>query len=130
VGQVGTTASSRPHPRSRSFHRRSLSAPRAHESQRRRGSRRTPTGGDRFTKYTIWFSYYTMAIFVRLSDRATCSALYSNFYVATHSPACIKLIVQCSSYNFVTKTLLKHPLNSPQFDLKVHPISLVVMIQS
>jgi hypothetical protein len=74
------------------------------------------------------FSYCTMAIFVRRSDRATCSALFSNFYVETHSPACIKLIVQCTSYNFVTKTLLKHPLNSPQFDLKFHPISLMVTI--
>jgi hypothetical protein len=32
VGQVGTVASSRPHPWSRSFHRRPISAPRAHES--------------------------------------------------------------------------------------------------
>jgi hypothetical protein len=47
-----------------------------------------------------------------LFDRATCSALFSNFCVATHSPACIKVVVQCTSYNFVTKTLLKHPLIS------------------
>jgi hypothetical protein len=40
AGQVGTTASSWPHPRSRSFHRRPISAPRAHESRCPRGSRR------------------------------------------------------------------------------------------
>ena len=64
------------------------------------------------------------------SVRATCRALLSNFCVATHSTTCIKVVVQCTSYNFVTKTLLKHPLNPPQIDLKVHPISLMVKIQS
>jgi hypothetical protein len=76
------------------------------------------------------FGHCTMAIFVSPFVRATCRALFSNFCVATHSPACIKVVVQCTSYNFGTKTLLKHPLNPLQFDLKVHPISLLVKIQS
>jgi hypothetical protein len=74
--------------------------------------------------------HYTLVIFVSPSVRATCRASFSKFCVATHSPACIKVVVQCTSYNFVTKTLLNHPLNPPQIDLKVHPISLMVKIQS
>jgi hypothetical protein len=81
--QVGMTASSRSHPRSRSFHRRSISAPRAHETQCRRGSRRTPTGGDRFIEYDLVQSLYHCDRSLE-HDRATCSALFSNFYVATH----------------------------------------------
>jgi hypothetical protein len=86
---------------------------RVHESQRRRGSRRRPTGGDMFTESTIWFSYCTITFFVSPSVQATCRALFSNFCVATHSPVCMKIVVQCTSYNFVIKTLLKHPLNPP-----------------
>jgi hypothetical protein len=74
--------------------------------------------------------HYTMAIFVSPSVRATFRALLFSFCVATHSPACIKVFVQCTNYNFVTKILRKHPLNPPQFDRKVHPISLLVKIQS
>jgi hypothetical protein len=66
--QVGTMASSRPHPRSRSFHHRPISAPRAHESQHRRGSRRTPTGGDRFTESDLVQSLYHR---VRSSEHLT-----------------------------------------------------------
>jgi hypothetical protein len=72
----------------------------------------------------------TMAIFVSPSVRETYRALFFNFCVATHSPAGIKVVVQCTSYNFVTKILLKHPLNPPQFDRKVHLVSLLVNIQS
>jgi hypothetical protein len=85
------------------------------------------TGGT-FTESGIWFSHCTIAFFFSHSDRATCTALFSNFCVAAHSPACIKVVVQCTSYNFVTNTLLKHSPNPPQFNLKVHPISLMVKI--
>jgi hypothetical protein len=57
---------------------------RAHESQRRRGSWRTPTSGDRFTEPTIWFSYCTITFFIGCSDRANWSALFSIFHVATY----------------------------------------------
>jgi hypothetical protein len=100
-----------------------------HESHCRRGSQRgSPVA--RFTELGIWFSYCTIAIFFRLSDSWTCKALFSNLCVATHSFICSKVVVQCTSYNFATKVLRKHPLNSPQFDHKVHPISLSVRIQS
>jgi hypothetical protein len=72
----------------------------------------------------------TMAIFVSPSVRATCRALFFNFCVATHSPACIKVGVQCNNYNFATNILRKHPLNPPQVDRKVHLISLLVKIQA
>jgi hypothetical protein len=72
----------------------------------------------------------TMAIFVSPSARATCRVLFFNFCVATHSPAYIKVVVQCTNYIFVTNILRKHPLNPPQFDRKVHLIPLLVKIQS
>jgi hypothetical protein len=72
----------------------------------------------------------TMVIFIRRSDRTIWSASISIFHVTTHSPAYINFVVQGTNYNFVTKILLIHPLNSPQFDLKVLPLSLVVIIQS
>jgi hypothetical protein len=43
---------------------------RGHESQRRRGSQRMPTDGDRFTEPAIWFSYCTITFFIGRSDRA------------------------------------------------------------
>jgi hypothetical protein len=86
------------------------------------------TGGT-LTASEDLFVHCTMAIFISLSERATCRALFFNFCVATHSPACIKVVVQCTNYNFVTKILHKHPLNPPQFDRKVHPISQLVKIQ-
>jgi hypothetical protein len=63
-------------------------------------------------------------------DRENCRALFSNFYVVTHQSICSKVVVQCTSYNFVTKVLHKQPLNSPQFYLQVHLMSLLVKIQT
>jgi hypothetical protein len=56
-----------------------------------------------------------------------CSSIF--VWQLTH-PACIKVVVQCTNYNIVTRILCKHPLNPPQFGRKVHPISLLVKIQS
>jgi hypothetical protein len=80
---------------------------------------------------TVDFSgHCTMVIFIRSSDRTICRTSFSIFHVTTHSLDCINFVFQCTNYNFVTKILLIHPLNSPQFDLQVLPISLVVIIQS
>jgi hypothetical protein len=130
-GQVGTKVTqlwpSPPHPKSFTRHGYPL------HTGTNRGTAwiaawRSPTA--RFTESSIWFSHYTIALFISCSDRTNWSALFFNFCVATNSPTCIKVVVQCTSYNFVTKTLLKHPLNPPQFDLKVHSISLMVKVQS
>jgi hypothetical protein len=88
---------------------------------------RSPTSSSRHRRF---FFHCTMVIFIRRSDRTIWRTSFSIFHVTTHSPACINFVVQGTNYNFVTKILLRHPLNSSQFDLKVLPISLVVIIQS
>lgn len=70
----------------------------------------------------------TMVIFIRRSNRTIWRTSFSIFHVTAHSPAYINFVVQGTNYNFVTKILLRHPINSPQFDLIVLPISLVVII--
>jgi hypothetical protein len=59
----------------------------------------------------------TMVIFIRSSDRTIWRTSFSIFHATTHSLACNNFVVQSTNYNFVTKILLRHPLNSPQFDL-------------
>jgi hypothetical protein len=100
-----------------------------HESPRR--ARIAVVDHRRQVHGTRYFSVHcTMVIFIRRSDRMIWSALISIFHVTTHSPACINFVFQGTNYNFVTKILLRQSLNSPQFDLKVLPLSLVVIIQS
>jgi hypothetical protein len=41
-----------------------------------------------------------------------------------------KLLSNVPAVTLLTDTLLKHPLNPPQIDLKVHPSSLMVKMQS
>jgi hypothetical protein len=53
-----------------------------HEPQRRWGSRREITDGGALN-LAIWFSCCTIALFLICSDRATCSAWFFNFCVAT-----------------------------------------------
>ena len=82
------------------------------------------------SRHRRFFGHCTMEILIRSSDRTIWRTSFSIFHVTIHSLACINFVVQGTNYNFVTKILLRHPLNSPQFDLQVLPISLVVIIQS
>jgi hypothetical protein len=41
----------------------------------------------------------------------------------------IKVVVQCTSFNFVIKTSIKHPVDPTQIDLKVDQSSLIVKFQ-
>jgi hypothetical protein len=83
AGQVGTTASSRPHPRSRSFHRRSLSHLERmnHNADEDRGARPPAAIG---SLNLILFSHCTIAFFIIRSDRANWRALFSIFHVTTY----------------------------------------------
>jgi hypothetical protein len=55
-------------------------------------------------------------------DRAYLGAIYSKFRVVTRPTFCIKVVVQQTSFNFVTEVLVKHPFNRAPHGPKVDPI--------
>jgi hypothetical protein len=55
-------------------------------------------------------------------DRAYLGAICTQFRVVTRSTLCIKVVVQQTSFNFVTEVLVKHPLNQAPHGPKVDPI--------
>jgi hypothetical protein len=83
AGQVGTAASSRPHLRSRSFHRRPLSAlERMNRNAGEDHNARPPAVESSLN--LILFSHCTITFFIRHSDKANWRALFSIFHVMTY----------------------------------------------
>jgi hypothetical protein len=89
--QVGTTASPRPHTQSRSFHRRLISALRAHES-RRGEDHGVEFIDDTFTAPEDLFVHCTIRIFFSVFDGAYSGVFFFDFYVTNYRPDYNKVI--------------------------------------
>jgi hypothetical protein len=118
------------HPRQYLFTRSRYPRVTGCKSQRRRGSRRGVIGSEiHWTRDLIQVTLPSWTLF-SAPDRENYRALFSNFYVVTHQSTCSKVVVQCTSYNFVTKVLRKHPLNSLQFYPQDHMMPLLAKVET
>jgi hypothetical protein len=63
-------------------------------------------------------------------DRAYSGVICSKFRVVTGPTLSIKVVVQQTSFNFVTEVLVKHPLNRAPHGPKVDPIQLISLIST
>jgi hypothetical protein len=114
-------------PTPRSFTASSYPRVTEHESQCWHGSRREDHRR-RVHSTKDLFIYCTIVIFISHSDRATWGALFFNFYVGSYQSICIKVVALHTSFDFVMKILIKHPLDWALLGSRVDPMQLRVWI--
>jgi hypothetical protein len=70
----------------------------------------------------LYLVHCTIAAPFSRPDRAHLGAICSKFRVVTRPTLCIKVVLQQTSFNFITEVLVKHPLNRAPHGPKVDPI--------